>query len=699
MESTLDILADLVENEVPIFAMPSWFVTADSAQVGFLLGELTRELSGGPPGTTFRSFYANSRFEALHGAIKLMRHLGLARFPHHGGRVLALDPDGSLGRRGDPLRVGPERALVPGIAFCRSVDDLAAAADAGPYCGVVLRETHGIDVELAGRFRSAGARITVDLGDVDVRTPTVPALAALQPDLVVYGESLTGDEVPFGAFSGPQESFSPWSDPGTAFLHSNTYGGNSVAMRRVKETLGLRWDADAPVRRQLLGTEDDWDRVLDLYARHVNPATVRMHRQLHGALRVVQAQGSRLTVQLDSGRRLELIDGLCGAGLGINGHNPPDAVSDVVRKHDPDTDYVSRLEQVLAAETALPHLFPAVSGASAVETALTLAVLAQPDRPKILVFDHNYGGKTLVSLLATAAERTRAPFGPLYADIVHVDPFAADAPDQLRRQLAAGDVGLVWIELVHGSSDSYAPIPDELLQIVAEERARQGFLVGIDEILTSYYRCRRRFAHQGRLPEIDIMTLSKALSYGCFPVGAALVSDAVHAAAQAAHPELVEELRTEHANQLGAHFALHAVAQVDALGLPEHVPALDRIVSDGIAGLDPQSRSVGRRFAEGQLGRVEILPPRSLRRFLPVDGERLNRAAMAWWITQARAFVVYDVFLLPVHATEPEIRQVMAAADRLARTSPWVWLARVWLFRAAERLRRALPTTAIRRTS
>jgi adenosylmethionine-8-amino-7-oxononanoate aminotransferase len=220
--------------------------------------------------------------------------------------------------------------------------------------------------------------------------------------------------------------------------------------------------------------------------------------------------------------------------------------------------------------------------------------------------------------------------------------------------------------------------------------------VGIDEILTSYYRCGRRFASEGRLPEIDFMTLSKALSYGCFPVGAALVSDEIHAAARAANPELVEELRTRQANQLGAHFAVHAVAQVDALGLPDHVAGLDRIVSDGVAALDPRSRSIGRRFAEGLLGRIEILPPRLLRRWMPVDGDVLNRAAMAWWITQARAFVVYDVFLLPVHATEQEIRQVMQAAGRLSRTSPWVWLTRVALFRTTERLRRAL---RLRRTS
>ncbi|MET3988071.1 aminotransferase class III-fold pyridoxal phosphate-dependent enzyme [Streptomyces sp. PvR034] len=705
---TLGILSELIGNEQPIFAMPSWFVTTESAQAGHLISEFVRELGARPPGTVFRSFFANSRYEALHGAVKLLRHRAAATAAAHRGRVLVLDPDGTLARRADPLGEGPERALVPGLVACATLRELSAALSAAALCGLVVRRPELLDAEgladivrLAATARAAGARIAVDLCDIDPARPADEAVTALRPDLVVLGESLTGYEVPFGAFTGSHDMFAPWSTPQTAFLHSNTYGGNTAAMRAVIGRLLPRWDGHAPVHRELAAAADDRQRTLDLYARHVNPMTVRMHRKLRGALNVVRAKGSRLTVRLDSGRSLELVDGLCGAGLGVAGHSPADALSDVVRSHDPARDHVGELERVLAAETGLPRTFPAVSGASAVETAFTLARLARPDRRRIIVFRHNYGGKTLVSLLATAADRTRAPFGPLYEDIRYIDPFTPHAVDEFRAQTADGEVALVWIELVHGSSDAYAPIPAHLLEAVTEGRAEQGYLVGVDEVLTSYYRCGTRFAHHGRLPSVDLLSLSKALSYGCFPTGAALVSEAVYEAARTAHPQLVAELRGQHAHGLGAHFALHAIAQVDALGLGDRVQTLSEVVRSGLAAMDTGPGSVvGRRFSEGLLGRFEPRVPGPLGRFVDPQGELMTYALILWWITRARAFVVYDVFLLPLNATEREIRHVMRGARLLSRTGPLRLLAQVARFHLGERLRQALnPTSGTRRST
>ncbi|KMS71530.1 hypothetical protein ACM01_26785 [Streptomyces viridochromogenes] len=698
---TLATLSDLIEQEHPIFAMPSWFVTADSAHTGHLISEFLRELGGA---ATHRCFFANSRYEALHGAVKLVRHGAAGSAARHRGRVLVLDPDGTLTRRADPLGDGPERALAPGLHGHPTLAALRAAAADADHCGLVLRGTERLDADALADLaafvedvRGRGTRIVLDLSDVDPLAPPCDSVRALRPDLFVLGESLTGYEVPFGAFAGSPDLFAPWSTPSTGFLHSNTYGGNTVAMRAVKTRLLGRWDERHPVHRVLAASDRDWQRTLDLYARHVNPMTVRMHRKLRGALHVVRAKGSRLTVQLDSGRRLDLVDGLCGAGLGINGHNPADALTDVVHAHDPGRDYVADLQRVLARDTGLPHTFPAVSGASAVESAMILARLARPERRRIVVFKHNYGGKTLVSLLATAAERTRAPFGPLYEDIRYIDPYTPHAAEEFREEAATGEVGLVWIELVHGSSDSYAPIPSPLLDAVSEGRERHGYLVGVDEVLTSYYRCGTRFAHRGRLPEVDLMSLSKALSYGCFPTGAALVSDAVHEAARRTNPQLVEELRTQHAHQLGAHFSLQAVAQVDALQLERRVAALSAVVDEGIAAMDTGPAGVvGRRFAEGLLGRFEPRVPGPLRRFLEPEGEWMTFALILWWITRARAFVVYDVFLLPLVATEDEIRQVMRAARELSRTSPYRLLAQVGLFHLGERARAFVrtPTTA-----
>lgn len=694
--TTKDLLSDLLVSKQPIFAMPAWFVTAEAAQVAVMLSEIFVELVGAPAGEHYRTFFANSRYEAIHGAVKLMRHSTVSSFSRYGGRVLVLDAEDRLGPLHglfdlfDPLDEGPERALVPGVHCVRSRDAFRRELASDQYCAALLRVAQepafheSLPVEALGGFRRRGLPVAVDLSDADLSSwpssESLQGLASIKPDLIVTGESLTDYEVPFGAFSGPLNAFAPWSSADSAFLHSTTYGGNALALRKVAAHLFEPWanaPIDDPTRTAILRAATDWEWVLELYERHVNPATARLHRSLRGLLHVVRAEGSRVTVELDSGRRLELVDGVCGGGLGVNGHNPEDARTEVLARHAPGTDYVARLETVLARETGLARSFPAVSGATAVDTAVTLALLAQKadaGRRRIVVFQHNYGGKTLVSLVTTAAEQTRAPFAPLYDDVCYLDPFAPDASARLGEELSTGTVALVWFELIHGSSSSFAPIPDELLALVASERERRGFLVGVDEILTSYYRCGRRFAFQGRLPQVDIITLSKALSYMCFPVAATVVSEQVYRRARQQNPKVVDRLETMYANQLGAHFGLHSIAQVDALDLASRTERLANLVKDGIDGISPHSKSVGRRFAEGLFIRLEVLPaifPTALPRALAKYGENLfTLSVIIWWIHRARAFILYDCAGVPLVASEDDVTQMMNGINELSEASP-----------------------------
>lgn len=687
---TRDVLDGLVRDKVPVFAMPSWFVSAEAAQVGHLLSRLLDGRTSGAPGEPHQAFYANSRHEALHGAIKLLRHGGRRDRTAHGGAVLVLDGSGRLRATLDPLGVGPGAALVPGVECVPDTDGFGRALRGRAYCGALIvapgRLGPAAVREAARRARGAGVPVCLDLSDSGLDWSGEPdgeaLLLAARPDLVVVGERLTGYEVPFAAVVGTAAAFAPWNEPGNAFLHSNTYGGNTLAMRKVKHHLAGLLGGDPTVRETLERADRDWRAVLCLYAAHVNPETVRLHRRMRGALHVVRADGARLTVELDSGRRLDLVDAVCGGGLGVNGHNPDDARTAVLAEHDTAADYCARLETVLAEETGLARAFPGVSGASAVETAITLAVLARERRRRIIVFRHNYGGKTLAALVATAAEATRAPFGPLYDGVTYLDPFAPDAPERLRRETASGDVGLVWLELVHGSSDTYRPLPDELLAAVEEQRRVHGLLVGVDEVLTSFYRCGRRFAHQGRLPHVDIVTVSKALSYLCFPVASTIVSEEVYERARLREPGLVEELRTRYRNQLGAHFGLHSIAQVDALGLPERTRELERVLGDAMDAMPERSPSVGRRFREGLFVRLEMIPPglpRLVQRLLPARyagrlaakaGEWSVIAATTWWITRARVFVLYDCLGVPLIAEPRDAARIGAGIRALARRSP-----------------------------
>ena len=692
-------LGELISSRTPVFVMPSWFVNTEAAQVGHLLSEALHELSGRAPGRSlpYRSFFANSRYEAVHAAVKLARHDGLDGYGEHGGRFAVLDPDPMLHASFDPLGDGPERALVPGVDFSGSLDALRETVRTGKHCGLLLREPAAFDparlADAAEEFRygaSRGGLVTLDLSDSALTDDAAAVVGAIRPDLVIVGERLTGYEVPFAALVGTQEAFAAWNRPETAFLHSNTYGGNTLAMRRVRASLLARFAPGSPVRTTVERAESDWDFTLRLYGRHVNATTEKMHRALHGALHVVRAEGPRLTLELDSGRRLEVVDGACGGGLGVAGHNADDALTRVLEQHDPADPHGERLEEMLAGDTSLARVFPGVSGATAVENALTLALLARRGRRRVIVFDHNYGGKTLISLLATAAEKSRAPFAPLYDSVCYLDPFAPDAVERLKDELAADDVALVWLELVHGSSDSYAPLPAELLAAVAEERERRGFLVGVDEILTSYYRCGPRFAHHGRLPEVDLVTVSKALSYMCFPVSAAVVSEEVAERAREAAPLLVEELRNRYANSLGAHFAVHSLTRADELGLAGRTASLAGAVRTAVEEIDPGSKTVGNRYAEGLFVRLEMRPPRLPGALGRRAGELSLVSTLLWWTTRARVFSLYDCLGLPLTSGPEEQARFTDGIRALSRKSPYSLLWSALVFLAGERVRTAL---------
>lgn len=707
-EETTAELGELISSRTPVFVMPSWFVNTEAAQVGHLLSEALTELTGGAPGgrgSPYRSFFANSRYEAVHAAVKLTRHAGLAGYGDHGGRFAVLDPDPMLHASFDPLGDGPQRALVPGVDFVRSIDALRKTLREGKHCGVLLREPSAFDPErlacAAAEFREAashGVLVTLDLSDSALTHEAAGVLGALSPDLVIVGERLTGYEVPFAALVGTPEAFAPWDRAETAFLHSSTYGGNTLAMRRVRAALLARFAPGAPVHATVARAEADWDFTLRLYGRHVNATTEKMHRALHGTLHVVRAEGARLTLELDSGRRLEVVDGACGGGLGVAGHNADDARTAVLEQHDPAGGHGARLEELLARDTSLARVFPGVSGATAVENALTLALLARRGSRKVIVFDHNYGGKTLISLLATAAENSRAPFGPLYDSVRYLDPFAPDAVDRLKDELDSGDVALVWLELVHGSSDSYAPLPDELLDVIAQERERRGFLIGVDEILTSYYRCGPRFAHHGRLPEVDLVTVSKALSYMCFPVSAAVVSEDVARRAREANPRLVEELRHRYANSLGAHFAVHSLTRADELGLAGRTASLAGSLRSAVESIDPASRTVGNRFAQGLFVRLEMRPPKLPGALAKKAGELSLVSTLLWWTTRARVFSLYDCLGLPLTSGPEEEARFVDGIRALSRKSPYSLLWSALVFVAGERLRTALARRRRRRT-
>jgi 4-aminobutyrate aminotransferase / (S)-3-amino-2-methylpropionate transaminase / 5-aminovalerate transaminase len=186
------------------------------------------------------------------------------------------------------------------------------------------------------------------------------------------------------------------------------------------------------------------------------------------------------------------------------------------------------------------------SGAEAVENAVKVARVAT-GRPAVVVFDHGYHGRTLLTMTLTAKYRPyKAGFGP-YAPEVYRAPMAypfrwpggadrcADEAydrfvDVVTTQVGADRVACVVVEPIQGEGGFVVPAPG-FLRRVADFCAEHGILLVADEVQTGFGRTGDWFASTFEGIEPDLVTTAKGIAGG-LPLGGvtgrAELMDAVH---------------------------------------------------------------------------------------------------------------------------------------------------------------------------
>jgi acetylornithine/succinyldiaminopimelate/putrescine aminotransferase len=584
-ERILRLIRERNGRKLPTFVNPYLPLLREGAQAAFLLNAYLNDGAIGRGSVRYKTFFANSWLEALHGAIKVARHRAQQVNASAGGAVLIHDPDELSRALFDPVSRGVEAAAVPQLHFRSTLDEVAGDLARRSWAALVCVVGDSFEAETCRRLlRGCAPAIFVLDGS---RAPWRSFDAAYRelgerPDVVVWGEAMTAHQVPFAAFSTADTVYRPWTSLAGSMLHSSTYGGNGLSLMTLLEVAldELGWGARYPgLREHVDDLGRDLGRMRTAYARYVNPTVLEVFRAPALDHVVEWAHGTRILVRRDDGGTSELIDGLGAGGCSLRGHNPEDIVPEVVEQHDPDRDYWSELALRLATMSGLPCAFPAVSGSSAVDIALTLALLANPARDRIVTFDRNFAGRTLLSLAATSGA-SNAPFAPLYPAVTKVDFRAPDSAAALEAELRSGRVAVVWFETLQGQTSRR--VPAELLALVERHREEMGYLVGVDEVLTGMFRCGPFLFHQGQLGTPDLVTLSKGLSDMTFPVAATLVSERVHRGAISTNPALVAHLEAMYRNQLGAHVALHAVDKAVELNLGERAARAGEILRAGL---------------------------------------------------------------------------------------------------------------------
>jgi len=184
-----------------------------------------------------------------------------------------------------------------------------------------------------------------------------------------------------------------------------------------------------------------------------------------------------------------------------------------------------QLGRRLCSLAGMERAFFCNSGAEANEAAIKLARLHARrrgiERPKIVVMEGSFHGRTLATLSATGNANIQRGFEPLVEGFVRVPYGDAAAVEAL-----AGDpdIAAILVEPITGEGGVRIP-PAGYLKALRSLADRCNWLLMIDEIQSGIGRTGQWFAfqHEGVTP--DVLSLAKGLGNGV-PIGASLVAGA-----------------------------------------------------------------------------------------------------------------------------------------------------------------------------
>jgi ornithine--oxo-acid transaminase len=270
---------------------------------------------------------------------------------------------------------------------------------------------------------------------------------------------------------------------------------------------------------------------VDLWGRTINPQFSRVLKKIGFDREWARAEGAYLW----DARGDKFLDMLGGFGMFNVGRNNPRVRAALIETLELDLPGsvqlgASPLPPLLAEELIrrtpprLERVLFTSSGTEAVEAALKLG-RAATGRARVISAEHGFHGLTLGALSANGNPEFTERFGPLLPGFSQV-PFGD--LESLERELLTEDVALFLVEPVQGKGVQLPP--PGYLEGAQELCRRYGTLFCVDEVQTGFGRTGKMFAFEHWGLEPDLVPVAKSLSGGYVPVGALLMSKAVHAA-------------------------------------------------------------------------------------------------------------------------------------------------------------------------
>jgi acetylornithine/succinyldiaminopimelate/putrescine aminotransferase len=671
-ETCSRIIAEKVPNFFRLYLNP--FVVQTCLCLSKYVQSTWPENTSGETG--WQTFLANAFDEALSGAIKLARYCANLQGCSTAG--LILDPGGRLGPFASvSVANGEHIEFLPKLTVVGKGDrELEEVCRGGRFGFVVLvdppdpKHTSGQEAFRALLREQSPMLITcVDRDSLACCRRGVSSLRVeLIPDIVVFDESFVNHEVPFGAFTARKSLYKHWNRRGKSAFHSTTFQPNTIAslhfLRCLEHADPAFYASIAPDLEQV-GQDPALCRSLlgELYSRFL----ARAIRAFGFDTPDVRAEGHYVVAD---GRKV--FDCVAGVACSIRGHNPEAYVEEVSRLADV-SDGRAVVEARLKELTGLDHLLPAVSGATAVENALRLGLVARSPRKYVLALKGGFGGKTLLALTGTARGSYKEHLDPLYEHVLYVDPFGANALADIESALAAYPVAVVQLELVQAVG-GVRPVPPRVVDYLDSHKRRWGYMLFVDEVQTGMYRTGpfTRAQELGIRP--DLMSVGKGTSDMMFPFALTLYSEEVRRQLDEVRPGLPGELRARYDYEWGYKTVLNVLKQAEGLRLRERVAECGALFAKRLSEELASCKAVRDIRVHGLLIAIELDTRGWLGKWLR------KKASWIYLLTMLRhtpfplfaGFCQYEPNVLkltpPLTVTPAEVRQVCATLASVLRT-------------------------------
>ena len=270
----------------------------------------------------------------------------------------------------------------------------------------------------------------------------------------------------------------------------------------------------------------------------------------------------------------KVLDGASGLFCVPAGHGRK-AIADAVHQQLLNNDYMApfnlghagsfELARKITRLTPDPinHVFFCNSGSEAIDTALKIAMAyhgARGDhrRQRFVTRERAYHGVNIGGVSLSGMVKNRDTFPVVMPYVVAMrhtwneqnrfsrgqGEHGADLANDLQRMVdtyGGQTIAAVFVEPVAGSTGCLVP-PKGYLERLREICDEHGILLVFDEVITGFGRLGHAFASQAFGVTPDIMTMAKALTNGCQPMGAVAVKDDIYDAVVDGSPDGAIEL-------------------------------------------------------------------------------------------------------------------------------------------------------------